>query len=313
MNLSEQSGSKDGVLLDFLTDEERGIRIAIARKGAEMIAFSRRQSDGSWRGFLYRDGDIRAPKRGWANHATVMGYYIHRLWNERTHYRGHEIRGGTHGFIRDHLFDAPIRDKAGPGSLTYRLPTAEISQEDYPLQVGMELTYQLIDNGVRVEFAFFNDETELPAHVSFGLHPGFAVTDMETCRILLPPGTYRRLFAPGNFLNGKEEKISFSGGEMPFPKSELPGSFLLDLSGVPERRFVLEDPGMGRRVELDFSEVPYLTIWSDLNPFICLEPCWGLPDSNPQVPFEEKAGIQIIPPLGTLKRGFSLYGSFLHA
>jgi galactose mutarotase-like enzyme len=36
-------------------------------------------------------------------------------------------------------------------------------------------------------------------------------------------------------------------------------------------------------------------LWSDGNPFICIEPCWGLPDHHEQRPFEQKLGIQVIP------------------
>jgi hypothetical protein len=63
---------------------------------------------------------------------------------------------------------------------------------------------------------------------------------------------------------------------------------------------------VGRSVSLDFSEVPYVTFWSDSDDFVCIEPCWGLPDSDPPTPFEKKAGIQTIPPLGRLRRGFSI-------
>ena len=81
---------------------------------------------------------------------------------------------------------------------------------------------------------------------------------------------------------------------MPFAKKDLPGSFLLDLTGVRERRFVLEAPALRHRVICDYAEVPYLTLWSNGDPFLCVEPCWGLPDSNPPLPFERKKGIVTI-------------------
>ena len=55
-----------------------------------------------------------------------------------------------------------------------------------------------------------------------------------------------------------------------------------------------EVPAGGRRTELDGSQAPYVTLWSDGHDFICVEPCWGLPDAHEQVPFEQKAGIQTI-------------------
>jgi galactose mutarotase-like enzyme len=50
-------------------------------------------------------------------------------------------------------------------------------------------------------------------------------------------------------------------------------------------------------------QCPYLTLWSDGNAFVCIEPCWGLPDHQEQRPFENKLGIQIVPPRGTLEAG----------
>ena len=100
MNFSRLEEKRADRLLDVLTDEENGLRLIVSRLGAELISVARRSSSGEWIGFLNRDNEIDPPAKGWANHATVMGYYLHRIKNERTLYRGHEIRGGTHSFSR---------------------------------------------------------------------------------------------------------------------------------------------------------------------------------------------------------------------
>jgi len=303
-----QTLQQSGISLDTLTDEVAGLRIVVNRTGAEVVSLARRDAAGEWRGFLYRDGETSPPAEGWANHATVMGYFLHRLWKEQSVYRGTVIHGGNHGFLRHFEFDPPeVRGNA----LVYKVPANRVPPDAYPLKVSLELSYALSDDGLRVEFLFQNEEPELEAHVSFGIHPGFAVTSPESCRVLFPPGNYLRYWAPGNFLDGKVEVISVAGGEMPFAREKLPDSYLLGLEGVPPRIFTLEDAALGHRVVLDFSEVPFLTIWSDMNSFICLEPCWGLPDSNPPKPFEHKVGIQTIPAGGALRRGFSIRPDFL--
>ena len=86
-------------MLDILTDEDRGLRIIVSRLGAELVSLARRDANGSWTGFLYRDNEISKPASGWGNHATVMGYFLHRLKDEHSLYRGREIRGGTHSFL----------------------------------------------------------------------------------------------------------------------------------------------------------------------------------------------------------------------
>lgn len=305
MAIAHEIYEREGLCLDRITDEDAGVRIEISRVGAEIVSLARRSADGSWTGFLYRDGDVTQPSEGWKNHATVMGYFLHRLKNERTVYYGKEMLGGTHSFIRHKIFDAPalVEDQ---GVLRYHLRPEQIAPHEYPLKVAMELDFTLTGGGLNVVFRFRNAEPDRTAHVSFGLHPGFAVTDLEGCHVLLPAGQYRRHLAPGNFLSGEVVEIDHAGGEMPFAKSDLPGSFLLEPVRLKNRVIELEDPPSGRRVSLDLGDAPYLTLWSNGGPFVCLEPCWGLPDHHEQRPFEKKLGIQEIPAGDQLEAGFSI-------
>lgn len=290
--------------LDEITDETAGLRLVVCRTGAEPVSIARRDPEGCWHGFLWRDGQVEKPASGWGNHATVMGYFVHRLWKQESIYDGHVIRGGNHGFIRSFAFGAPDVDLTA-GSISYRVGPEQIPAEAYPYRVAMRLTYSLKDGDFRMTFRFENHETH-PVALGFGWHPGFAVGSMESARLLMPAGIYARQMAPGDFLDGTVQEIRFEGGEMPFSKKDLPGSYLLDLEGVPDRRFVLEAPELGHRIECDYSGVPYLTLWSNGDPFLCVEPCWGLPDSNPPVPFPEKKGIRKIAGGDTLEGSLAL-------
>ena len=300
MKFSYHEDKRDGRLLDSLTDEANGLRIIVSRLGAELISVARRTPTGEWIGFLYRDNDVTPPPQGWTNHATVMGYYLHRLKNGRSLYRGHEIRGGNHSFLRSLTWHRFGEENVENGCLIYRVTPNDFSPADYPLNVSLELTYRLEPDGVTPIFRFVNDEDKVTAHVAFGLHPGFAATSFDSFEFQMPAGKYRRWFAPENFLSGETQPIDFGGGAMPFPREELPGSFIIELVEVPARDFVFIDPPSGRRVTLDLTGVPYLTLWSDGGPFLCIEPCWGLTDRHEQRAFEAKDGIQTIPARGEL-------------
>ena len=283
---------------DSLTSGD--IRLEVSRHGAELISLTRRGV-----GFLYRDGDLSAPSSGWANHATVMGYFLHRLKGQRTLYRGRPIMGGTHGFLRKKDWPAPIVDEKN-GSLTYQMTRDQFTETEYPLNVSLDLTYAIEGESVCVTFHFTNHETELAAHVGFGLHPGLAATSFESFQFEMPAGRYRRHFAPNNFLSAETEDIEFGGGEMPFAREKLPGSYILEFIDVPDGKFRFVDPPSGREVSLDLGEVPYLTLWSDGGPFLCIEPCWGLTDHDEQRAFEEKEGIQQIAAGGELRASFRM-------
>jgi len=295
--------------LDQITDEASGLRLVICRTGAEPVSLARRDTSGNWHGFLWRDGQVDKPTSGWGNHATVMGYFVHRLWKQESLYEGHVMKGGNHGFIRSFAFDAPEVDLQA-GTITYSVASERIPVDAYPYKIALRLSYSVADGILRMIFDFQNQE-EHEVALGFGWHPGFAVSSLENARVTLPSGTYLREMAPGDFLDGTVQEIPFAGGEMPFAKKDLPGSYLLDLAGVPDRRFVLEDPVLGHRVECDYAEAPFLTLWSNGDPFLCIEPCWGLPDSNPPVPFEKKKGIQRIAARGSLKASLVVRPSFL--
>jgi galactose mutarotase-like enzyme len=98
---------------------------------------------------------------------------------------------------------------------------------------------------------------------------------------------------------------------MPFARNKLPGSYILELVDVPQRRFVYIDPLNGREVIADLTGVPYVTLWSDGGPFLCIEPCWGLTDHHEQRAFEDKEGIQKIPAHGELRASFTMAPQFI--
>ncbi len=307
MKFSHTEEERDGRQLDVLTDEENGLRIVVSRLGAELMSLARINEAGQWTGFLYRDNDLSTPAKGWANHATVMGYYLHRLKDGRSLYRGREIKGGNHGFLRSKTWRLAGFSSEGTGaSLRYRITPEDFSPTEYPLRVGANLTYNIDNDKLTVLFEFRNHEPELTAHVAFGLHPGFGATSFESFRLQMPRGCYRRHFSPDNYLSGETRDIEFPGGEMPFSKNELPGSIILELVDVHRRNFSYVDPPSGRWVTLDLTGVPYLTLWSDGGPFLCVEPCWGLTDHHQQRAFEDKQGIQTISPSGELRAFFSM-------
>jgi galactose mutarotase-like enzyme len=304
MKFSHHEDKRGDHLLDTLTDDENGLRITVSRLGAELISVARRNNAGEWVGFLYRDNDLTTPAKGWTNHATVMGYYLHRLKDGHSTYRGQEIRGGNHSFLRSTVWH-PVPEAVSQGRLAYRVGPEDYKPIDYPLKVSLELTYELNDGGVVVRFHFTNHET-VDAHVGFGVHPGLGASSFESFQFSMPAGKYRRWLAPQNFLSGETQEIDFAGGEMPFPRQQLPGSYIIELVDVPRPDFVYRDPPSGRSVKLDLTTVPYLTLWSDGSPFLCVEPCWGLTDRHEQRAFEQKDGIQRIAAGSELTASFAM-------
>jgi galactose mutarotase-like enzyme len=306
MRFEHRAFSEAGHQLNEMVDHQSGFRIVIDNAGAELVSIARRSAGNNWEGFLYRDFELGPAPAGWQNHATVMGYFLHRIKGEKTFYEGEEIRGGNHSFLRRKNFANPEVTIGEGGTLSYFLAASQILPAEYPRKVSFRLDYTLLDDTVEVAFNFQNEETVRPAHLSFGLHPGFAISSFEQARIILPRGSYRRYLAPDNFLSGETVELVSDGATFPAKPFELPGSFLLEAIDVDSEVVRVIDPVWNRQVEIDLSSAPFFTIWSDLNPFLCVEPCWGLPDHQVQRPFEQKLGIQIIAPNSTLTKRFSM-------
>ncbi|MEP6955359.1 MAG: hypothetical protein ABI883_00925 [Chthoniobacterales bacterium] len=305
MSFSHCEETRGDRLLDILTDETAGTRIVVSRLGAELVSLARRDERGEWVGFLYRDDELDPPQSGWANHATVMGYFLHRLKGGRSLYRGQVIEGGTHSFLRGKAWPVAAEESAG-GRLTYRMTPSQFTAHEYPLQVSLDLSYELKGATVQITFRFKNDEPDLVAHLEFGLHPGFAAATFESFELEMPAGLYRRHFSPSNYLSGETADLQHAGGTMPFERAKLPGSVILEFVDVPERVFTYRDAARGRTVALNLTGVPYVTLWSDGGPFLCVEPCWGLTDHEQQRAFEDKEGIQTIASGGILEATFTI-------
>src|ERR1041385_5742934 len=151
MKFSHSEEKRDHRPPDVLTDEENGLRIVISRLGAELISLARINDVGQWTGFLFCEDDISTPSHGWANHATVMGYYLHRLKNGRSLYRGREIKGGNHGFLRSKTWRfVGFSVEARGASLKYRITPEDFSPVEYPLRVSLDLTYTIETDSQRI-------------------------------------------------------------------------------------------------------------------------------------------------------------------
>ncbi|MDQ2919500.1 MAG: hypothetical protein M3R10_06450, partial [Verrucomicrobiota bacterium] len=140
MAISYREETREGRVLDCLTSGE--LRLIVSRRGAELVSLARRNTKDEWIGFLFRDDDLSRPAKGWANHATVMGYFLHRLKGERSLYRGRTIAAGSHGFLRHKDWRPPIVDEKN-ASLTYQMTRDQFTETEYPLNLSLDLSYAI--------------------------------------------------------------------------------------------------------------------------------------------------------------------------
>src|SRR5438128_8658648 len=66
---SHREDNRQGRQLDILTDEQNAPALSSRAWGTELIGLASVNEAGEWAGFPYRDNDLSAPYREWANHA----------------------------------------------------------------------------------------------------------------------------------------------------------------------------------------------------------------------------------------------------
>ena len=118
----------DGHRVHEIADRKSGYRIQVNNLGAELVSVARHATEDGWAGYLYRDGEIKPAPKGWQSHATVMGYFLHRIKDEKTFYEGDEIRGGNHSFLRHKKFADPEVMISERATLSYLLPADQIGE-----------------------------------------------------------------------------------------------------------------------------------------------------------------------------------------
>src|SRR5262245_36533678 len=136
MGFEHRAFEKDKHRLNEMVDRESGFRIVVDNLGAELVSIARSQGNADRVVFLHRDGELIPSGSGWQNHATVMGYYLHRLRGEKSLYEGEEIAGGNHGFLRYKTFADPEVSIGDKGTLAYGLTSGLIKPIEYPRRVS---------------------------------------------------------------------------------------------------------------------------------------------------------------------------------
>ncbi|MEW6280013.1 MAG: aldose epimerase, partial [Candidatus Eremiobacterota bacterium] len=173
---------------------------------------------------------------------------------------GVERRMAQHGFARIRKWRAmetSMRDRA---SVTLEMESDRETHRSYPWDFRLDYVYQLKGRTLRLE-QFFQNVSETPMPLQFGLHPYFLVGPKDRLELDIPA---TRLQDTTNWEEGP-----FSG-RFDFNRDAIDVVFL----DVSRREASLKDPTRGMKVTLRFDEAyRYLVFWTLRGrEFVCLEP-----------------------------------------
>ena len=187
----------------------------------------------------------------------------------------------------------------GRDTITLALEDSESTRTQYPFAFRLEITCQLLENGLLIEYVLANPSSEKILHASLGAHPAFQLEGDISEYSLHFPGedTILATYLDHGLLSEKQESFPLHDEALLLSESLFSHDALifqaLDTTLVELYR------GAERVLTLDRENFPLLAIWKQLNaPFLCIEPWAGHADplgENPLSLIEKPAMIHLDP------------------
>jgi len=230
----------------------------------------------------------------WQKHAPVLFPIVGKLKNDYFQYEEKIYNLSQHGFARNIIFNLISSTE---NSCTFELLSSLETKNNYPFDFIFQINYEVIKNKLFVIYTVSNPSPH-QLYFSLGAHPAFSCQLNGNDTI----GDYYLKFEKSDFMlselnsglrtiNKSNFNISknklllstdlFNNDALIFENSQINKISLCSLAG-------------NQKITLECNNWPYFGIWSkqNCNKFICLEPWYGIADSElSDGDFKSKQGI----------------------
>lgn len=249
----------------------------------------------------------------WKYHSPILFPIVGKVKDGKYIVDNKEYELPQHGLARTREFNMIEKDD---NHIVFELLWSEDILKVYPYKFSLKLSYELLDNGVKVGYNVTNlDDKDI--YFSIGGHPAFMCPLMDGEK-----------FEDYYFELNKKETSDlmelnsnlgyFTGTKKPFFNNENIINLSLDLFkddaivfGDLESNIIsLKSKNHNKSLSMDFSGFPYLAIWTKPTgaSFVCIEPWYGHADFyNFNGEFKDKEGIQKLSVGESFKASYDLY------
>ncbi len=240
----------------------------------------------------------------WGKHAPVLFPIVGTLKNNEYRYQKKYYSMSRHGFARDMKFKIKTQSAT---QIVYSLTANDATQEMYPFDFELEISYTLVEKKLTVCYTVINNSNErMP--FSIGGHPAFALPE--------PFENYALAFEKAEHLVRyplENDLLSNTGVLIPTKDNFLPLSYplfekdALVFKHLESNKITLFE-NQKPRLHFHFEDFENFGIWTkNQAPFICLEPWLGYSDTvSSNGNFEEKEGIRWVEPASTYHCEFKI-------
>jgi len=236
----------------------------------------------------------------WNRQSPVLFPIVGGLKDKKYVVDGVEYELPQHGFARDGEFKIIDQQQ---DFVVLELLSSEDSLKVYPFKFSLQITYRLERNKLTTAYKVINKDSK-EILFSIGGHPGFKCplvdgTSFEDYYFEFPEDEN----PVQTFINidvglRKEKKDKVDLGKKINLRYDLFDNDALIYEGLKSTKVALLSTKHKHGLSFDFTGFKYLAFWTKGKdaPFICIEPWWGIADSeNGQNEFSEKLGVVKLP------------------
>jgi len=263
------------------------LTVEISSLGAELTSVK----DKNGREFIYQPSDL------WVGQAKNLFPNVGHAKDDYAIIRGEKYPMHQHGFAKNMPFQVRA---AKPDSVILELKSNSRTKAFLPYEFTLMIVFLLEENRLKQTYTVYNGDMDA-IYFGIGCHTGlnsgagsyvdFFGNDavQEICRKNM------------KYLTGEKKPYPVPDGKLSV-NSEHFGDGAHILTEFADKRLKLVNPSLHSAVTLNFSDFPYLTLWStpDAETLLCMMPWYALPDhEDTSHIFEQKGGNVCLPPQET--------------
>ncbi len=246
--------------------------------GAELISVV----DSKGNQYIYQPSDV------WVGQAKNLFPNVGVAKDDYGIIKGERYPIGQHGFLKTTELDAV---QLSDSEVEFTMLSNVFTYAKFPYHYKVKINFKLDGNKLTQGYTVVNQE-DGDLHFGIACHTGFCC-DSESILHFGNTEKLTELLRPGmNYLSGEEVDYLTPNGKLTMGEIDFSeGGHIL--KGYDQNRVVLENTKLKTKVEFEFKDFNYMTLWGlpQADDFICLMPWCALPDyDDTNHIFEEKRG-----------------------